>query len=82
MQGVLTSREAWTRFACALFQATELTQSEIASECDKMLEHYLERFPDPPGRLESARLTRTALEYLKPDSLTEDSEDAPSEDHV
>lgn len=55
MQGVLTSREAWTRFASALLQSSEMDPSEIAEEADLMLVEYLSRFPDPPG-LESAKL--------------------------
>lgn len=55
MQGVLTSREAWLRFSCALFVETELSAAEIAQEADQMLIEYLKRFPDPKGQ-RSARL--------------------------
>ncbi len=47
MQSVLTSREAWVRFCCALFAATEMTPEEIATEADQLLIEYLKRFPDP-----------------------------------
>lgn len=58
MQGILTSREAWTRFACALFVETELTPQEIGKESDMLLIQYLKRFPDPPER-ESAVLVES-----------------------
>jgi hypothetical protein len=50
MQGVLTSREAWVRFACALYIDTELTPAGIAAEADQMLIEYLKRFPDPKNQ--------------------------------
>jgi hypothetical protein len=57
MQGVLTSREAWVRFSCALFVETELSTDQIAKEADQMLIEYLKRFPDPKGQ-RSARLLK------------------------
>jgi len=55
MTGVLTSREAWVRFASELFRETELSPEEIGAEADAMLIQYLKRFPDPKGN-ESAVL--------------------------
>lgn len=51
----MTSREAWVRFACALFIETESSASEIAKEADQMLIEYLKRFPDPKEQ-KSAKL--------------------------
>jgi len=64
MQGVLTSREAWARFACALLQGTEMEAEEIAAEADDMLVQYLLRFPDPP-ELESARVAADKTKRIR-----------------
>lgn len=90
MQGVLTSREAWVRFSCALFIETELSPAQIAQEADQMLIEYLKRFPDPKG-LRSARILLGAngepkgMEFADraPDptqaALTQESGDTPSQ---
>lgn len=80
MQGVLTSREAWTRFACALGQATELPADEVAKEADAFLIQYLRRFPDPP-EVESAYLTDEGMEFVEPPVLTGKEEDTGFESH-
>lgn len=77
MQGVLTSREAWTRFACAIYSTMDVKPSEAAAEADQMLIQYLRRFPDPPGQ-ESAELYEEGVEFLAPDGLTDLADDAAS----
>lgn len=76
MQGVLTSREAWTRFACELLSTTDLSHTKIASEADQMLQHYLARFPDPPN-VTSARLTHDSLEFVEPYGDLTEGESSP-----
>ena len=77
MQGVLTSREAWVRFVSEMLSSTDLPHDKIASEADKMLIHYLARFPDP-APVESARLRKSELEFVEPPLLTEADSSAGS----
>lgn len=65
MTGMLTSREAWVRFASELLKTTDLSQARIAEEADEMLQHYLMRFPDPK-EAQSAVLDPEGLSYLAP----------------
>lgn len=79
MQGVLTSREAWVRFASSLLAETDLSADKIGAEADQMLIEYLARFPDPP-ELESARLTDDAMEFrdeAPPLTAGEEAADSP-----
>lgn len=43
-----------------------MSTSEIAGEADRMLEEYLLRFPDPPGK-ERAVLSEDSINYLAPE---------------
>lgn len=80
MQGVLTSREAWCRFASTLLAQTELEPHKIGAEADQMLIEYLARFPDPP-ELESAKIVDDSMEFRDeaPPVLT-DGEPSPDSD--
>lgn len=87
MQGVLTSREAWIRFSCALLIETDLTPAQIGGEADQMLIEYLKRFPDPKQQKSAVLLPKgfdgepTGLEFTgkapRP-VLTVDEEAPPS----
>lgn len=91
MQSVLTSREAWVRFSCALLIETDLSPQQIGKEADQMLIEYLKRFPDPKqlksavlfgkslnGEPEGLEFTGKAPELI----LTEAEEAPPSGDGV
>lgn len=58
MQGKLTSREAWVRFAVTLYMETDLDSEQVADEADQLLIEYLKRFPDPKDS-ESAKVQET-----------------------
>lgn len=80
----MTSREAWVRFACALFIETESSAAQIAKEADQMLIEYLKRFPDPKGQ-KSAKLLPNGfdgepegMEFTGRAPLTQSSESPPS----
>lgn len=72
MQGVLTSREAWVRFATNLYIETDLTPNQVAKEADQMLIEYLKRFPDPKEQ-QSAQVVQEGR-----DDVLEFFEEAPS----
>src|SRR5690606_38775051 len=59
MQSVITSREAWGRFSCALLIETDLSPSQIGKEADQMLIEYLKRFPDPKKQKSTVLLGKT-----------------------
>lgn len=85
MQGVLTSREAWVRFACALFTETELSASQIGKEADQMLIEYLKRFPDPKKARSAVLIGKSydgepdGVEFTGKAPLTDEEENTPSE---